>query len=661
MSHPAQWMLDMEPAYLDAKIGWNDTAEEVFYDVLEASSMDQLSTYLAICESFEHFSKKCYAISPPVLSLHFPAGHADVAQVLLAVLTDIYKYGGRVYRLNMRCLKWGLPVCQHVAKLATQYSRKSQFLTLEGMCRTDSQVAACFPPVSARVRPTASVACMCTSLDVSGNKLRDSSLKVILEALKRENCIASLCLDGSDVGNAACTVLCAWLQSPQCSLRDLSVRDCGIFSCRPGSAQRSTNAEKIAEAISSGGGGSGSLTSVIFGVVPSSIRAGGGAILARTIALLKGNSALRSLALDGCVDLAEEHVRHLGYMLTSTMSSLVNLDLSYCGMGNADLSRLCCELHGESGSRCLSLNLAGNHFSDLTPLLSLVNNRLRLLNLSGNRFYSEATREVSPFPTEEEAERAAVRYTTARNLGLNQFLDGVARSHCLKHLNMDNCQLSPTNVMVLFTRLAMRWSLCPSPADAKKGKGNKKEGGDGLAIIGAGETPLSYLSMNINPLGVRGIGFIATIMSRYCSCHNLRHMCLQKTLGGKSYKALLQDFLDVDRRLLALELSAEDLSRADEGLRGQLLLAAVPAGSGAEGAAELAALPADTEMPVMLASICEQPQPVITTVSVPMHKKLAIISALRLQRTGRLLLPSDCIYTILQFMRTPVRRRLKVV
>ena len=116
----------------------------------------------------------------------------------------------------------------------------------------------------------------------------------------------------------------------------------------------------------------------------------------------------------------------------------------------------------------------------------------------------------------------------------------------------------------------------------------------------------------------------------------------------------------MDRRLLTLELSSEELSRADEILQHQPVSAErTSVSAGTVATVEQAAL--HTELTETLASICEEPQPVITTVSVSMHKKLAIISALRNQRTGRLLLPSDCIYMILLFMRTPVRRRIRVV
>ena len=644
---------------MDAKISWNDTEEEVFYDVLEADSLDKLSTYLSVCEDFAGFSRKFYSISPPVLSLTLPAGHADVAQVLIAVLDEIYAIGGRIHNLNLRSLKWALPVCLHVAKLAWQYSRTSNFLTLEGICRTDSHISACFPFLAT----SRSAACMCKSLDISGNKLRDTSLKAILEVLRRENRIVSLCLDGSDIGKASCAALCAWLRANNCSLRDLSVRDCGIFSSRPGSFQSSTSAEKLAAAISSTGGSRSpelrvvSLTSLRVGVIPSSVQAGGREILGRTIASLKANSALRTLALDGCVDLTESHVRDLGHMLTSPACNLVNLDLSYCSLKNEHVARLCHELH--VGSRCISLNLAGNSFSDLAPLLPLVRGRLRLLNLSGNKFSSEADRptpqDMPPYSTAEFTV-ARARYVAALNLQLHRFLDQVARSRCLKHLNLDNCQLTATNIVVLFSRLAMMWSHCPSSSNSTYAR--KKN--DGRAIVGAGETSLSFLSLNHNGLGIRGVGFMATLLTQYHACHNLRHICLQKTLGGIAYKSLLQEFLAVDRRVGTIELSADDLGRADETLAAAAARGYMP--DAVDDHNSIAGRHTEPpEMPVPLLHFCNEPQPVITTASAPLYKKLAVISAMRHPKSGRLSLPSDCIYTILQYMRTPVERRITVV
>jgi len=680
MSFPAHWLLaSMEPAYQDANISWSDAEGEVFYEVLEADSLEKLSTYLSVCEEFAAFSRTHYSISPPVLSLTIPTGgHADVAQVLLAILDNIYASGGRVYNLNMRSHKWALPVCQHVAKLAHQYSRSCNFLTLEGICRTDSHISTCFPSSTSSGSIGKSVAYACKSLDVSGNKLRDPSLKAVLEVLLRENRVTSLCLDGCDVGNASCSVLYDWLRKDDCSLRDLSLRDCGIFSSRPGSFQSSTSAEKLAAAISGANAGgslghgsrptsastSTRLTSLVFGVIPNSVKAGGGEILGRTIALLKGNSALRTLALDGCVDLAEDHVRDLGDMLTSTACNLVNLDLSYCRLNNQHIARLCQELH--VGSRCISLNLAGNSFSDLSPLLPLVRDRLRLLNLSGNKFFSDAVRptqqDVPPYLTEEDWSIARARYFAALNLQLHRFLDRVAQSHCLKHLNLDNCQLSSTNITVLFTRLAMCWMLCPSPS-ASTNMSNKysKKNNAGRAIMGAGETSLSHLSLNNNGLGIRGIGYIASVLTKHHACHNLRHLGLQKTLGGIAYKSLLQEFLSVDRRVLTVVLSSDDLLRADD----TLALAAVAGPEAIDQHNNIVGghtgLPEMPEMPLSLLHICNEKQPRITTVSVPLYKKLAIISAMRNQKTGRLRLPSDCIYTILQFMRSSIERRIQVM
>ncbi len=72
---------------------------------------------------------------------------------------------------------------------------------------------------------------------------------------------------------------------------------------------------------------------------------------------------------------------------------------------------------------------------------------------------------------------------------------------------------------------------------------------------GHGSVPsLSVLSLNKNPIGFRGVKFMALMLAKYRTCHSLRQLSLRNTLGGAGYVDLCRVLL-ADRRLLEVQVS----------------------------------------------------------------------------------------------------------
>ena len=610
-------------------------------DVICANNLKEVLIYCRLCVTFSSFSEAHYKVNPPELSLKCGTQCDEPLSEWLAVIDKIYTHDGRICTVDTRNMKNSLSLLQHICQIALKHSRPIANLSLQGLCRTEAAIASCFLSYHSTSRK--SIAGMCMRLDLSGNKLRDSQLSQILQVLQSENFVSILNVDGSDVGSASTAVLCDWLQSGICSLQEVSLGDTGVFALRPKAASSRTNAEKIAAAV---GFLSKPIHRHIYSTKLKALHMGkvtNDGAGANVIGLLKGNTELRRLSLTGssaALDLTAIH--HLSAMLNDVTHKLEYLNISKCNLGNTDVATLCQALR--CTSKCLSLDLSTNAFSDLTPLLPLLPRQLRSLDLSDNRFnrddahvfdsQNEYVTNETLTPVADEA-MVASRRIAAQTIGLCRFLGQAARSRHLRQLRMDNCQIGASAIAVLFTQFAIIWNKAK---DEHTSKTSVKS-----APRDSYET-LTHLSLNQNPLGKDGIAFMADVLIRFHQYHHLRYLGLRKTLGGVSYQKLLH-FMQQDRHVGMLELSAADLQSAD-----QSDMIAIQAREGEDAAYESSLL-----------EYCQQPQPVVFWKPVALNVRFGLVSALRNQQTGQLCLPRDIIWYIFRFMRSPVHRVINVV
>jgi hypothetical protein len=140
----------------------------------------------------------------------------------------------------------------------------------------------------------------------------------------------------------------------------------------------------------------------------------------------------------------------------------------------------------------------------------------------------------------------------AHHATLYKFLTRCVQSPELKHLNLDNCYLESSAIIALFTQLALKWSKC----EIKEYDPSKNIDGS----IG-----LTYLSLNHNIIGNRGMNFIVDTLTRYYYCHSLRHMRICMTRSGLAHAKILKYFLHpiYGQRLFVLEQAETELSLAN--------------------------------------------------------------------------------------------------
>ncbi len=192
-----------------------------------AMDVEGMVAYMDEVEQYKEFSNAHWNIAPPVLDIPFSFSfeYHEMDQ-LLDTIERLYAGGGSIGNVDLSHVKSNELVVRalsHIAKQAHLFTRGCQHISLACKLRSQSTISALF----GSDHP---IGLITKSLDLSGCKLRDQLLADILLKLLRGNKVESLNLDDNVIGENACTSLRTWLSHKECSLRRLSVRNCGLFA-----------------------------------------------------------------------------------------------------------------------------------------------------------------------------------------------------------------------------------------------------------------------------------------------------------------------------------------------------------------------------------------------------------------------------------------------
>jgi len=461
------------------------------------------------------------------------------------------------------------------------FCRNAKDLNLLGFCELSNEQGK---------QEASSVAYVTKAFDTSENKLSDALTARLVHHFSIANALQELQLDGNVVGPLACKKICEWLLLPSCSLTKLSLRKCSGMTF--GSLGK-TWLERLARCVSA------LHSKITFLDIGGCCAPMSEAALLASLHTLINAPCLKQLVLDETL-ISTTCAAKIGRICGRADSKIEWLSLAHCHLTQTALDALVSaylwqEPCTTKWTKCLvALNLAYNSFSDLNQVKKLLDTPLRWLSLSGNRINSDS-------------------------LGL--FLGRVAMSKNLVRLDLDNIAMTHVHVAVLFGMLSMQWLAAAAAAGATIQSVKPQHGS--LMFT----PPLAHLSLSENPIGNRGVKFIAKKIKELLAIpHPIRVLHLANTMGGDGCDLLVEN-ISRDKRIMHVNI------------RQSAALAAAAA-----------------------APIVPQSSPPLFFLPWSYRQRLALISALtRRKKKGTFLrIPADAINEIFSFLVFSVTRKLEL-
>lgn len=477
------------------------------------SSLEDLIDYRARCRTKmddsvnNHYLHKAKTAPCTLLMPSIPK--AKDCDVWIDLINECYEFGGSIHEVYSMSSKNCIKVIYYVMYTSLFYNRPCSKVSLSSVLKVDSFIADFVKEHSEFDGNSCFFNTFLTELDLSDNKLRDKDLSKIISQLFRANVVTNLVLDNNVIGQNTIKALCNWLQSPQCSLRKLSLARCALTTLGPGSSSDAlTPMESLASTLGHFPGCP--LQHLDISIIFAPMGQEQKDVI---FAMFRRSQYLKSIVFDGLMDLKTEDATYLA-QLVSSAPKMTHLSLANCRVDNNFLG-----LFGSSfdGKKLLSLNIANNdRIFSLASLYNLIHCGLKSLNLSNCK--------------------------RIQSTDIIYFLAHAARSVTLKTLIMTNSTVTAEQFIVFLLHCQLVWKF-----DGQKG--------------------IRHIDFSDNPVGARGHQYLASVFANESLEHSFKYIKLRNCYGGPHWPKEIYKRALVDtniKQLVVDRIVTEDSDTTDE-------------------------------------------------------------------------------------------------
>ena len=329
-------------------------------------------------------------------------------------------------------------------------------------------------------------------------------------------CLMCLNLSGNVITGLDCALLCQWLSSSDAArLTRLVCRNCSL--CIAGGDESFCNLAAAA------------LDCINLRHLDMSEESRLSEVAFLRCTQLLKCAHLTEIILDGLLVLSSPSAcLALGEAVACPTNALIRISIANCRINNEALEKLARGLSSKLPRRSISLVLDYNPFTSTLPLHHLLSGHSNAPDLCGLSLIGLSLAGCRLPPTAQIL--LAGRVATSRHL---------------TYFNVGNNALTHVFMTVLTERLSIEWG--------KSGHGDEVcTAPEGSCFV----PPLRYLVLSDNGIGCRGVTKLFDLLRAHSQSHPLRTIQMANCLPGVAGIAAINACLDIDRRLVRLEMRA---------------------------------------------------------------------------------------------------------